>query len=210
MITLLNGKLTLRQRREILGLAGWLAALVGCVQYDSTDRTSAEATRQAAWKLGDESGNAEVMAWARRCGRGPRWHAGITGVCWSGGYRACSGAGRGGGGAVACAEAKAWARAGDRRQVEVALDQGRALLEGLLYPENLDNHFCVDPAKWDFYSMDCYRILGGLDAGSTENKLAGTQAREILRGRGWQHGFERSPMRNAEARVKLGVPVSAH
>lgn len=71
------------------------------------------------------------------------------------------------------------ARIGDRRQVEVALDQGRALLEQLPYPENLDNHFAVDPAKWDFYSMDCYRILGRHDTGSTENKLAGTYARAI-------------------------------
>ncbi|WP_097257473.1 nitronate monooxygenase [Streptomyces sp. Ag109_G2-15] len=38
----------------------------------------------------------------------------------------------------------------DRRQVEVALDKGRRLLEGMPYPENLDNHFVVDPAKFDF------------------------------------------------------------
>jgi hypothetical protein len=31
--------------------------------------------------------------------------------------------------------AKAWARLGDRRQVEVALDKGRRLLEGMPYPE---------------------------------------------------------------------------
>lgn len=34
-------------------------------------------------------------------------------------------------------EAKAWARMGDRRQTEVALDKGRRLLESLPYPENL-------------------------------------------------------------------------
>ncbi|MEV8204371.1 hypothetical protein [Streptomyces sp. NPDC079189] len=28
------------------------------------------------------------------------------------------------------------------------------------YPENLDHHFVVDPAKFDFYAMDCYRLLG--------------------------------------------------
>jgi hypothetical protein len=102
-------------------------------------------------------------------------------------------------------KAKAWARIGDRRQVEVALDQGRALLERLPYPENLDSHFAVDPAKWDFYSMDCYRILGGHDTASTENKLAGTYAQEILRTGIDSTGFERTPMRNAEARITLGV-----
>jgi hypothetical protein len=65
MITLLDGKVTLGQHREILSLAGWLAALVGCVEYDTTNRTAAESTRQAAWKLGEESGSADVMGWAQ-------------------------------------------------------------------------------------------------------------------------------------------------
>jgi tetratricopeptide (TPR) repeat protein len=103
-------------------------------------------------------------------------------------------------------KAKAWARIGDRRQVEVALDQGRALLEQLPYPENLDNHFAVDPAKWDFYSMDCYRILGAThDPGSTDNKLAESYAADVIRIGTGAAGNELSPMRNAEARVTLGV-----
>jgi hypothetical protein len=74
------------------------------------------------------------------------------------------------------------------------------------YPENLDNHFAVDPAKWDFYSMDCYRILGaGHDTGSTENKLAESYASEVIRIGTDSGGVELSPMRNAEARVTLGV-----
>ena len=36
-------------------------------------------------------------------------------------------------------KAKAWARIGDRRQVEAALDQGRALLEKLLKGEDAGN-----------------------------------------------------------------------
>ncbi len=46
-------------------------------------------------------------------------------------------------------------RFGDSRQVEVAQDKGRRLLESLPYPENLDNHFVVDPMTFDFYAMDC-------------------------------------------------------
>jgi tetratricopeptide (TPR) repeat protein len=98
-------------------------------------------------------------------------------------------------------EAKAWARLGDRRQVEVALDKGRRLLEGMPYPENLDNHFVVDPAKFDFYAMDCYRLVG-------EDKLARTLAEEVLRAGTDFDGSERSPMRNAEARVTLGVTAA--
>ena len=50
------------------------------------------------------------------------------------------------------------------------------------YPENLDSHFDVDPAKWDFYGMDCYRLLGASGgADSAENRLAQAYAREVIR-----------------------------
>lgn len=65
------------------------------------------------------------------------------------------------------------------------------------HPENLDNHFVVDPAKFDFYVMDCYRLVG-------EDKLARTLAEEVLRAGTDFDGIERSPMRNAETRVTLG------
>ncbi|MEV5186667.1 hypothetical protein [Streptomyces werraensis] len=83
----------------------------------------------------------------------------------------------------------------------MALDKGRRLLEGMPYPENLDNHFVVDPAKFDFYAMDCYRLVG-------EDKLARTLAEEVLRAGTDFDGSERSPMRNAEARVTLGVTAA--
>jgi tetratricopeptide (TPR) repeat protein len=207
IITLLDRHLTLDQHRELLALAGWLAALTGCVEYDSVHRGAAEAIRQTAWELGKESGDAEVMAWAQEM---RAWFA-LT----HGDYRAVLAAAQTGHGVAPhgpaavqlhAQKAKAWARIGDRRQVEVALDAGRSLLEHLPYPENLDNHFAVDPAKWDFYSMDCYRILGhGRDTGGTENKLAGTYAAEVLRLGIDSTGRELSPMRNAEARITLGV-----
>ena len=69
------------------------------------------------------------------------------------------------------------------------------------YPENLDNHFVVDPAKFDFYAVDCYRLVG-------EDRLARTLADEVLRAGTDFDGTERSPMRNAEARVTLGVAAA--
>ena len=83
----------------------------------------------------------------------------------------------------------------------MSLDQGRGLLEELPYPENLDHHFAVDPGKWAFYSMDAYRLMPG----ATEQRLAETYAKEVLRAGIDADGVERSPMRNAEARVTLGV-----
>lgn len=204
---LLDRRMTLAQHREVLALAGWLATLVGCVEYDSTQRAAAEGTRRAAFSLGEESGDSEIMAWAQEM---RAWFA-LT----RGDYRSVIEAADVGQKAAPnsraavqlyAQRAKAWARIGDRRQVEVALDKGRALLEQLPYPENLDHHFVVDPAKWDFYSMDCYRLLGSQgDPHSAENKLASTYAGEVLRLGTEVPGPERSPMRNAEARITLGV-----
>ncbi|MGV9238370.1 hypothetical protein [Streptomyces nigra] len=190
------------QHREVLALSGWLALLVGCVEYDTGDRHAAESTRQAALSLATEAGHAEVAGWAHEM---RAWFALTTGD-----YRGVIAAARAGaetaadhGVAVqlAAQEAKAWARLGDRRQVEVTLDKGRRMLEGMPHPENLDNHFVVDPAKFDFYAMDCYRLVG-------EDKLARKLAEEVLRVGTDFDGTDRSPMRNAEARVTLGVTAA--
>jgi hypothetical protein len=68
----------------------------------------------------------------------------------------------------------------------------------LPYPENLDNHFVVDPTKFDFYAMDCYRMLA-------EDKMAENLAAEVIRASTDFDGTERAPMRLAEARITLGV-----
>lgn len=199
---LLEGRLTLRQHREVLTLAGWLALLVGCVENDMGQAGRAESTRRAALSLGTEAGHAEISGWAHEM---TAWFALTRGDLP--GVVAASDTGRAVAGNVGVSvqlagqTAKAWARMGDRRRAELALDQGRVLLEGLPHPENLDHHFVVDPAKFDFYSMDCYRLLG-------DDRLAETYAEEVLRLGVDRDGTERSPMRNAEARITLGV-VSA-
>jgi tetratricopeptide (TPR) repeat protein len=196
---LLDHRLTLSQHQEILALAGTVALLVGCVEYDLGLRPEAEATRKAALSLGQESGNTDVMGWAQEM---RAWYA-LT----QGNYRGAIAAAEAGEAIaphqsvavqLAAQRAKAWARIGDRRQVEVALDQGRTLLEGLPYPENLDHHFVVDPSKFDFYAMDCYRRVG-------EDDLAQVYAHEVIRSSTDPDGTERKPMRIAEARITLGV-----
>jgi hypothetical protein len=102
---------------------------------------------------------------------------------------------------LAAQEAKAWARIGDRRQVELALDQGRTLLEGLPYPDNVKNHFTVDPEKFDFYAMDCYRKVG-------EDALATLHADEVIRQATAPDGTVRTPMRVADAKITFAVAAA--
>jgi tetratricopeptide (TPR) repeat protein len=195
----LDHRLTLPQHREVLTLAGWVALLLGCVEYDMGRRQAAEATRKAALSLGDEAHNSDILGWAHEL---RAWYA-LT----QGDYRGVLAAAEAGFAVapdrsvavqLAAQRARVWARLGDRRQVEVALDQGRTLLEGLPHPEDLDHHFVVDPSKFDFYAMDCYRLLG-------ENGLAQMYADEVIRSSTDFDGTERKPMRNAQARLTLGV-----
>ncbi len=199
-ITALQGqRITLKQHREILVLAGWVALLVGCVEYDTGNRHAAETTRQAALSLGIEADHGEIIAWAHEM----RAWINLT----TGDYHGVIAAARAGTEVTPHAsvavqlfaqEAKAWARIGDNRQTEVALDKGRRLLESLPYPENLEHHFVVDPTKFDFYAMDCYRTLA-------HDKMAETLADEVIQASTDFDGRERAPMRLAEARITLSV-----
>jgi hypothetical protein len=64
IVDLLDHRLTLVPHREVLTLAGWLALLTGCVEYDMGLRRHAEATRAAVLSLAKEADNREVAGWA--------------------------------------------------------------------------------------------------------------------------------------------------
>ncbi|WP_328400320.1 XRE family transcriptional regulator [Nocardia sp. NBC_00403] len=197
--SLLDGRLTLLQHREILVLAGWVALLVGCVDYDLGRRTTAEATRRAAYSLGQEAENAEIIGWSAEMAA---WFA-LTQGNYRGAIEAVDLALRtsrnlGVGVQLSAQRAKAWARLGERCEVEASLDEGRAILERLDHPSNLDNHFVVDPNKFDFYAMDCCRVAG-------EDSRAESFAREVIRNSTRADGTVRNPMRVSEARLTLAV-----
>jgi transcriptional regulator with XRE-family HTH domain len=61
---LLHRPTGLAAHRELLTAAGWLALLVGCLEYDLGMRAGAEATRTAARQLGEEAGHPEIVAWS--------------------------------------------------------------------------------------------------------------------------------------------------
>jgi len=175
MTSLLGNRLTYKQHGEILNNAGMLALLVGCLEYDTGNMRAAETTRHMALDLGKESERPGIIGWAHEM------------LAWfhltAGNYRAVIPAAETG--ALAAPthsvavqlygqQAKAFARMGQPEKVHEALEKGRQLLDSLPYPERPDNHFVVDPDKWDFYAMDCYRIVG-------EDQLAKRNAEEVIR-----------------------------
>jgi hypothetical protein len=54
----------------------------------------------------------------------------------------------------------------------------------------------IDPDKWDFYAMDCYRVAGDHDR-------VADHARRVIEIHTLPDGTERSPMRISEARFTL-------
>jgi hypothetical protein len=93
-------------------------------------------------------------------------------------------------------EAKARARMGESGLHHV-LERGREMLDRLPYPDRPDNHFKIDPAKWDYYAMDVHRIAG-------DNELARQYADAVIRDNVTPGGTELSPMRVSECRLTLG------
>lgn len=189
----------LHQHQELLTAAGWLALLVGCLEYDLGMRAGAEATRTAALQLGTEAGASEIVGWTYEMSA---WFA-LT----QGRYAAVIDAVEGGRAAdrghsvlvqLAGQEAKALARLGDTRGMHRALDHGRTILDRIPTPERTEHHFVVDPDKWDFYAMDACRMAG-------DNANAAMYARHVLANGANLDGTDRWPMRMAEARLTLAV-----
>ncbi len=161
-------------------------------------RTAAETTRRAARSIGDEAGNTEIVGWS--------WEMAAWYALTQGRYQDVITAAEAGRAAdrghsahvqLIAQQAKAQARLGDPDLVR-SLDLGREILARLPRPERTDHHFVVDPAKWDFYAMDAFRIAG-------QDDLAERHAREVLAAGRRPDGTEQSPMRMAEARLTLGT-----
>ncbi|MDQ3402793.1 MAG: hypothetical protein M3548_05305 [Actinomycetota bacterium] len=196
---LLSGPCSLREHRELLVLAGWLMLLTGCVEYDTGNYRQAELDRAAAFRIGQETGHGEIIAWSFEM---TAWFALTQGRLNAVAPACAAGTAAAPHSSVAvqlsAQAAKAAARMGQRDTVMKILDDGYRLLGEHDRPTRPDNHFVIDPSKWDFYAMDCFRIAG-------EDRKAAEHAQEVLRVSHRLDGSERSPMRATEARLTLAV-----
>lgn len=195
--SLLKRPVGLKAHQDLLVAGGWLALLAGCVEYDLGMGTAAESTRVAATQLGIEAGHPEIVGWGHEM---TAWFA-LT----QGRFRQAVDASRRGQEAaqrssvhvqLIAQEAKARARLGESGLHEL-LETGRELLTELPYPDRPDNHFKVDPAKWDYYAADVHRVAG-------DNQQAAEYAEAVIHDNIAPDGTELSPMRIAESRLILG------
>jgi transcriptional regulator with XRE-family HTH domain len=171
---LAGGRTTLDQHKELLVIAGWLAALLACTRYDGGDRPAAEAARRMAWQFGTETGHSVLVAWSFEIAA---WFALVEGR-----YRdtvALSERGAEHAGETSAAvqlalqSARGYARMGDTRARD-ALNVGRAVLSRLPAPEHPEHHFVFDASKYEFYVATILTWLG-------DDAVAEEHAREVVR-----------------------------
>jgi len=130
---LLDGRLTVAQRRRLLAAAGWLSVVLARLHFEAGERDAAEASRDAALRLARQAGNAELVAWVLEAGA---WWALVDGRLHEAVDLARAGQDRAppaSSAAVQLAlhEAQALRQLGDRQEAEGALRQA-ALLRGML------------------------------------------------------------------------------
>ncbi len=149
-------------KRDLLLAAGWLSALLACLQVDLGDRSSAEASRRTAFSIGREVGHPELMAWAVEM---LAWVALIDEHFLTAAKiaRIAQDLTRIGASAMvqlAVQEAKAWSQLGARREAETALDRAARALIKLATSSTPEHHFVFEPAKLLFFAATCFVWLG--------------------------------------------------
>lgn len=199
VMSLLSGRLTLAQHRDLLVQAGWLAALLGCVHYDLGEHEQAEAARQGAYQLGKQTGHAELMGWAHEMSA---WFALVEGRFEDVVHAAQRGQAVAGASSamvqLALQEAKGHARLGNRPEAAAALERGAKILGQLPTPSRPEHHFVFDHTKWIFYAATIYAWQG-------DDERAEEHASEIIDRHTRPDGSSNAPMRTANARIDLAI-----
>jgi transcriptional regulator with XRE-family HTH domain len=196
LFDLLEARMALRQRRELIVTAGWLSLLAACLHVDLGQPAAARESRRAAHDLGVDAGERQIVAWGLEV---RAWQAILAGrhedavkLCDAGSDLA----GRDTSAAVqlTAQEARAQARLGRARETHGALDRAAASCSRLPIPEHPDHHFTFDPQKLTSYTATALAWLG-------DGERAEPFAREVidLRQRGGR------PRRVATARIDLAL-----
>lgn len=198
MMRLRQGRMTFAQHKELIALSAWVTALLACVDWDMNERDAAETARAATFRFAKEIGHAELTAWSYEM---QAWFA-LTEGRFSDVTSIAKAAQTIGGSNSAIVqlimqEARGWARLGNRKATESAMERGHSLLQQLPaidYPR----HFIYDRTKFPFYVAACYQWLG-------DDEKAEQFANQVLRECEENGTTLRSPMRLADIHITLGL-----
>jgi hypothetical protein len=196
---MLDGRLTLRQRRELLTAGGFLTLLLSCLQFDMGHSEAAEESRDAAFQLGHAAEHQEIIAWTFEISA---WFALVderyddTVTQSQAGLLVAPNTSAGV--QLAVQEARGWARIGDAEHTDRAFQRGAVSLAALPVPVHPEHHFVFDATKLSFYAGTCWAWLGRPDR-------AREHAEEVIAQCLAVPGQERWPVRLAHSRIDLGL-----
>jgi transcriptional regulator with XRE-family HTH domain len=152
--SLLNGRVTLAERRRLLTAAGWLALLAEILYVDLGHRDAAAAARAVAQSLGRDTEQDEIGAWVCEV---DTWTA-LVDQDWPRALKlaaageAIAPVGSPAAAQLAVQSARAAARLGDGPGMRAALHRCTALLERQSQERSPDHHFYFDGNKLDLYT----------------------------------------------------------
>jgi len=160
--TLLDGRTTLAQRRQLMAFAGWLSLLTAIVNVDLHRRRAAAANLDAARTIGQELDHPELLAWAIEI---EAWQAltdhrygEAAALCRTG--REPAPADTSAHVQLAVQEARASARLGLAPETHRLLDEAADALDRMPPPEHPEHHFVFDPCKMVAYTATTLAWLG--------------------------------------------------
>lgn len=184
---------------EIFRQLGWLSMLRACLLYDLKDEHGAHIARKEGIQVAGQLNDSRLSAWGDEIAS---WIALTKGDLAQAIRAAQVGIDKAGDADVAAQlyaqQAKAYARLQDRHKTEVSLDNVRRILDNVELPENMRNHFAIDPTKANFYAMDAYRVV-------RHDDFANAMAETVIATSVTPDGEIISPMRYAEALLTHAV-----
>jgi transcriptional regulator with XRE-family HTH domain len=178
---LVDKRMTLAQRRQLLTAGGWLSLLAATLHIDLHQRPAAAARLTTARSLAEHAGHDEIGAW---CLETQAWDAVTEGryrtaVELSRAAQHLAPAGSSARIQAIAQEGRAWAKLGDRQATGDALRRVERLVSPLAQPDQPEHHYRYDPDKqlaytattlaWvgDPAAVGCVRdVLARLDPGS--------------------------------------------
>lgn len=201
--TLVDARMTLAHRRQLLVTGGWLALLAATLHVDLRQGDAARAWLVTAEQMASQAGHAEITA---RCFETRAWDA-LT----AGRYREAlelsqqaQAVAPPGSSALIHAtaqEGRAWARMGAAPETRGALAKVGRLVSNLATPDHPEHHYRYDPAKAVSYTATTLSWLG--------DPAAEGFARTAIRELETKPGGVSRPRRVASARLDLGLALLA-
>lgn len=198
---LLDARMNLRQRRQLVIIGGWLSLLAGTVHIDLHQYDAAAARLRTANQLAGHAEHPEIQAWCLETRAWQLLNHGRyeTVVDLSRQAQALAPSGSSVEIQAIAQEARGWSRMKRRTETRAALDRVNQLVAVLDRPERPEHHYVYDPAKSLSYQATTLAWAGDPAAeGYARTLIAELEADGSAR-----------PRRIALARLDLGLALLA-